>query len=161
MESTQENLCDRCTGLCCKYITLEIDKPTTKRNHDDVRWYLLHEGITLLIEKGRWLIKVPTVCTALDKKGRCTIYEARPKTCREYSTENCDFYTEYENWETEYIEVETPEEYEKYLESRKRKKKAKAAKASKSAKSAKADKSKKSAKSAKSAKAKKKAKKKS
>lgn len=135
MKSTQENLCDRCTAICCKYITLEIDKPTTKRNHDDIRWYLLHEGITLLIEKGRWLIKVPTVCAALDEKGRCTIYETRPQTCREYSTENCDYHTEYENWETEYIEVETPEEYDQYLENKKRKKKAKTAKTSKSGQS--------------------------
>lgn len=125
MASIQETLCDRCTALCCKYITLEIDKPTSKRNHDDIRWYILHEGITLLIEKGRWLIKVPTPCSKLDKQGHCTIYEERPKTCREYSTENCDYYTEYETWETDYVEIETPEDYEKYLESRKRKSKTK------------------------------------
>lgn len=119
----QQTLCDRCTALCCKYITLEIDKPTTKRNHDDIRWYLLHEGITILIEKGRWLVKVPTRCTALNDENQCSIYETRPKTCREYSAENCDYLTEYENWETEYIEIETPEAYEKYLASRKRKKK--------------------------------------
>lgn len=117
----QESLCDRCASLCCKYITLEIDKPATKRQHDDVRWYLLHEGITLLIEKGRWLIKVPTRCAALNEDGLCSIYENRPKTCREYSTENCDYYTEYENWDTDYAEIESPEDYDKYLQSRKRK----------------------------------------
>ncbi len=121
----QPTLCDRCTALCCQYITVEIDKPTTKRQHDDVRWYLLHEGITILIEKGRWLIKFPTRCRELTENGQCSIYETRPKTCREYSTENCDYYTAYENWDTDYIEINTPEEYEKYLESRKRKPSAK------------------------------------
>ncbi len=118
------SLCNRCLALCCQYITIEIDKPNTKRRKDDVRWYLLHEGITLLISDGRWLIKVPTVCTALNNEdSSCSIYDDRPQTCREYTTENCDYFTAYEGWETDYVEIETPEEFEKYLESRKRKRK--------------------------------------
>ncbi|MFB3786588.1 MAG: YkgJ family cysteine cluster protein [bacterium] len=116
-----ESLCGRCTGLCCHYITVEIDKPRTQRNHDDIRWYLLHEGITLLISQDRWLVKLPTRCQALSNDFRCGIYETRPETCREYSTDNCDYFTAYEGWGIDYVEIETPEEYEKYLAARKRK----------------------------------------
>jgi Fe-S-cluster containining protein len=116
-----DTLCDRCMALCCHYITIEIDKPTSKRRKDDVRWYLLHEGITLLISQGRWLIKVPTRCSELTDECRCGIYEDRPIMCNEYTTENCDYFTEYEGWEADYLEIETVAEYEHYLESRKRK----------------------------------------
>ncbi len=116
-----DTLCSRCMALCCHYITIEIDKPTSKRRKDDVRWYLLHEGITLLVTSDRWLIKVPTRCTELNEDYTCNIYENRPLTCREYTTENCDYYTAYENWDRDYVEIETPEEFEKFLESRKRK----------------------------------------
>ncbi len=118
-----DHLCARCMALCCRYVTIEIDKPTTKRDKDDVRWYLLHEGITLLIEDGRWMVKFPSRCSALTEDNTCSIYENRPQTCREYTTENCDYYTAYEGWDTKYTEIETPEEYDKYLQSRSRKKK--------------------------------------
>lgn len=120
-----ESLCDRCIAICCQYITLEIDKPRSKRSYDDIRWYLLHEGITLLIENDRWMVKVPTRCTKLSADNKCTIYETRPHTCREYSTENCDYHTEYEGWDTEYVEIETPEDLELYLEKRRQKRGAK------------------------------------
>lgn len=116
-----ESLCQKCIALCCRYITVEIDKPTTKRQKDDVRWYLLHEGITIIIEKSRWHVKFPTKCTALQDDNSCGIYENRPATCREYSTDNCDYHSVFGDWEQDYIEIETVEEFDAYLESRKRK----------------------------------------
>jgi len=116
-----ESLCERCLAICCKYITVEIDKPRTKRAFDDIRWYLLHEGVTLLIDKDRWMVKFPTTCTALNEDNVCTIYENRPATCREYKTDNCDYYTEYEGWETDFVEIETAEEFDRYLKSKKKK----------------------------------------
>ncbi len=118
-----DTLCAKCVGLCCKYITIEIDKPSNKRERDDIRWYLLHEGITLLVEDGRWMVKVPTTCTALGENNECTIYEDRPQACREYSTDNCDYHSVFGDWDTDYLEIETAEEFEKYLEREKRKKK--------------------------------------
>ncbi len=128
-----DSLCDRCIALCCKYITIEIDKPRTKREKDDVRWYLLHEGVTLLVDKDRWMVKCPTRCSALSDDDKCTIYDNRPQTCREYDTKNCDFYTAYEGWETEYIEIETVEAFEKYLNSKKKKRASSKTKKSKKA----------------------------
>ncbi len=108
----EDSLCSKCGAICCHYITVEIDKPTNKRARDDIRWYLLHEGVTLLIEEDRWLVKFPTRCRDLAKDGSCSIYENRPITCQEYSSDNCDYHTEYEGWETNHIELDTPEAFE-------------------------------------------------
>ena len=118
-----KSLCSRCAALCCNYITIEIDKPRNKRNYDDIRWYILHEGISLMVEDERWLIKVPTSCKELDSKNRCSIYETRPITCQDYEADNCDYYNEYEDWDTDYIEIETPRQLEKYRKKMKKKKK--------------------------------------
>ncbi len=115
-------LCAKCPALCCKYITVETEKLDDKRHYDDIRWYLLHEGISLLIEEERWLLQIPTPCTKLTKDGRCRIYKNRPETCREYQTENCDYYTEFEDCDTEYLLIETPKAFKKYLKKQKRKK---------------------------------------
>lgn len=116
-----QNLCERCVALCCRYVTVEIDKPRTKRQKDDVRWYLLHEGVTVIIEKSRWHVKFPSKCVALQEDNSCGIYDNRPMTCRDYTTDNCDYHSEYEGWERDYIEIETLAEFDQYLESKKRK----------------------------------------
>lgn len=113
-------LCERCIGLCCHYITIEVDKPTNKRMRDDIRWYLLHTGVTLLITRDRWSVKVPTRCMALGDDNHCTIYETRPQACREYSTENCDYHTVFEGWGTDYVEIETPAEFDLYISQHRR-----------------------------------------
>ncbi|MBD3266588.1 hypothetical protein GF373_07955 [bacterium] len=123
VKKSDGSLCAKCTGICCKYITIEIDEPTTKQDHDDIRWYLIHQGISLLIEEERWLLQCPTVCEHLTNDNQCGIYETRPKTCRDYSTENCDYHTVFEGWETDYMEISSAEEYEAYLKEQKAKKK--------------------------------------
>jgi len=117
----ENSLCGRCLAICCHYVTVEIDKPRSSRMRDDIRWYLLHEGVTLLIDRDRWMVKLPTRCRALSEDNACTIYDHRPEACREYSTEACDYHTAYEGWETDYIEIESVEEFDKYLKCRKRK----------------------------------------
>ena len=39
--------CHDCTAKCCKYFALEIDAPTKAKDHDNIRWYLLHEHIVV------------------------------------------------------------------------------------------------------------------
>ena len=118
----KKNICLQCPALCCHYITIEIDKPATKQDHDDIRWYLYHKGISLLIEEDRWLIQCETTCEHLQRDHLCGIYEHRPNTCRKYSTKNCDYHTIYEGWETQYKEIETVEEFDAYLLEEKAKK---------------------------------------
>lgn len=120
-----ECLCHKCVGLCCNYITIRIDAPTNKRERDDIRWYLLHEGITILITDEDWQVKVPTRCEKLGSQNECTIYETRPQTCRDYSTDSCDYHSVFLNWDTDYKEIETVEAFDLYLDKQAKSKKRK------------------------------------
>jgi Fe-S-cluster containining protein len=43
------------------------------------------------VEKGTWYLVVMTRCQYLDTQNRCGIYMDRPKICRDYTTENCEY----------------------------------------------------------------------
>ena len=83
-------LCDKCTGLCCRYFALPIETPETKEDYDDIRWYLSHEGITVFVEDGDWYINIKNKCKYLSEDYSCKIYNERPRICREYTTADCD-----------------------------------------------------------------------
>ena len=105
-------LCDSCTGLCCRYFSLPITNPTTWDEYDSIRWYLAHGQTVIYVEKGQWYLLVMTRCQYLTADNRCGIYLNRPKICREYTTDNC----EYDNsWSFEKI-FETPEQIWEYAE---------------------------------------------
>jgi Fe-S-cluster containining protein len=77
--------------VCCKYLALPLDEPTTARDFDDMRWYLMHEGITIFVEDGEWFIQFATRCKNLSIDNLCQVYETRPKICREYKAGECDY----------------------------------------------------------------------
>jgi Fe-S-cluster containining protein len=85
--------CDKCTGLCCRYFALPIDTPETRDDYDDIRWYLCHEGVSVFVEDGDWYLNITKCkCRHLSEKDhRCLIYDRRPKICRKYRHDNCDF----------------------------------------------------------------------
>lgn len=56
-----------------------------------MRWYLAHENISIFVEKGDWYLNVHNRCQYLAGDHRCAIYETRPKICRTYKTDDCDF----------------------------------------------------------------------
>lgn len=87
-----ESLCDQCAALCCRYFALPIDNPETARDYDDIRWYLVHENVVVFIEKKQWYLGVMSKCKHLQDDNRCGIYHTRPRVCREYSTDNCDYH---------------------------------------------------------------------
>jgi Fe-S-cluster containining protein len=93
--------------MCCKYIALPLDPPETKRDFDDMRWYLLHQGISVFVEDDEWYIQIEARCNALRPDNLCGIYETRPEICREYTTEGCDYHGG--NYEYKHI-FKTPEE---------------------------------------------------
>jgi Fe-S-cluster containining protein len=78
--------------LCCRYYAFEIDKPTTRRDFEDLRWYLYHDDSILFVEDGRWYLQVNRPCKALLPDNRCGVYENRPAICREYTTKACDWH---------------------------------------------------------------------
>jgi uncharacterized protein len=107
-----ECLCDFCTGRCCRYFSLPIDKPDTWDEYDAIRWYLAHGRTLVYVEKGQWYLLVMTRCKYLTRDDRCRIYLNRPKICRGYTTDNCEYDGE---WKFDRI-FETPEQVWEYAE---------------------------------------------
>ncbi len=106
------SLCEYCTAKCCRYIALPIDPPESPREFDYIRWYLLHENISVFTEDDDWYLVVHTPCRHLQPDHRCGIYETRPRICREYSTDNC----EYDDTDTYERYFETAQQLEEYQE---------------------------------------------
>jgi Fe-S-cluster containining protein len=88
-------LCEFCTAKCCRYFALPIDTPTTRRDFDFLRWFLLHEHASAFVEDDIWYLLVHTACKHLQPDNRCGIYETRPQICREYTTDNCEYEDDY------------------------------------------------------------------
>jgi len=84
-------LCEHCTGACCRYIALPIEEPTDRRDFDDMRWYVMHKGISVFVEDGDWYIQISADCENLQADNLCGIYETRPAICREYDYGECDY----------------------------------------------------------------------
>jgi Fe-S-cluster containining protein len=107
------NLCEYCTAKCCKYFALPIDIPETFEELEYIRWYLLHDRASVFKEDDDWYLLVHTTCEHLLPDNRCGIYETRPKICRDYTTDNCeyddswtyDFYLETADQVWEYTEA--------------------------------------------------------
>jgi hypothetical protein len=85
--------CARCTALCCNYVSSEIDVPTTKRDFDTIRWYLMHPGVRVYCEEssGSWFVQFMSRCRNLQDDGLCAIYDTRPQICRDLDATLCEF----------------------------------------------------------------------
>lgn len=107
-----ECLCDHCTGKCCRYFSLPIDTPTTWDDFDSIRWYLAHGQTLVYVEEATWYLLVMTRCTYLRKDNRCAIYLNRPKICCEYTTDDCEYDSD---WSFDKL-FERPEQIWEYAE---------------------------------------------
>ena len=107
-----ECLCDFCTGKCCQYFSLPIDAPRTWDDYDAIRWYLAHGQTVIYVHEEQWYLLVMTKCQYLLADNRCGIYLNRPKICREYTTDNCEYDG---GWLFEKV-FETPEQIWEYAE---------------------------------------------
>ncbi|MEM7475856.1 MAG: YkgJ family cysteine cluster protein [Planctomycetota bacterium] len=107
-----ESLCDYCNAKCCRYFALPIEPPSTIKDFDFMRWFLLHDRASIFVEDDDWYIFVHTVCKHLQPDNRCGIYETRPEICREYTTDEC----EYDEDSTYEKFFETPEQIAEYVE---------------------------------------------
>lgn len=91
--------CHLCTGRCCGYFALQIDAPVTPRDHDQIRWFLLHLGVNVWAQDGDWYLEVRNPCRHLEPGGRCGIYDTRPQICRDYGMPDgpdspCEYFTD-------------------------------------------------------------------
>lgn len=107
-----ECLCDHCTGKCCRYFSLPIDNPTTWDDYDTIRWYLAHGQTLVYVHQDQWYLLIMTRCRYLRSDHRCSIYLNRPKICREYTTDECEYD---DDWSFSKV-FETPEQIWEYAE---------------------------------------------
>ncbi len=107
----KENLCDQCSGLCCRYFALPIETPEDEQDYEDIKWYLCHEGIAVFVEDGDWYISINSRCKYLTKDFKCAIYNKRPKICRTYTTKACDFIEGEYDYELFFNDEKQMEEY--------------------------------------------------
>ena len=113
-KSPKKILCDKCTGLCCRYFALPIETPEDWDDYDDIRWYLCHEDMSVFVEDGDWYVNVKNKCKNLSEKNyQCLIYDTRPKICRGYQMDDCDFTGCEYDYELHFTDAHQMEEYMK------------------------------------------------
>lgn len=82
--------CLACTQ-CCHYVAIEVDTPESRRDFDNIRWYLYHPGIEVFIDQDdNWNVLFHSRCENLQDDGKCGVYETRPAICREYDNTDCE-----------------------------------------------------------------------
>ncbi len=92
-DEENKNLCANCDE-CCRYVAVEIDKPTTKTEYHNIFWLLLHEKVEVYIDEDNcWFVEFKTPCKKLKNK-LCSDYNNRPKLCRDYNQKDCTYYNE-------------------------------------------------------------------
>jgi Fe-S-cluster containining protein len=107
--------CLQC-GLCCKYVAIEIERPSTLKRATEILWYLYHEGISVYRDGDEWTVQFETRCRQQDDDNRCRIYESRPHICRDLVARTCEVNSLNEG---EYYR--TPEQFLDYLKKRRKK----------------------------------------
>ena len=108
--------CDECSD-CCKYLVIEVDKPTCKKDYSDFMWYLYHKDISLFIDHDNsWNLEIRNICESLDKNGKCKVYDERPVICRKYEHENCTTHSKGDYFKAKF---DTVDQLKKYLDRKK------------------------------------------
>lgn len=107
-----ECLCDHCIGKCCRYFSFPIDEPTSRGDYEAIRRHMLHAGTLAYVEKGTWYFVVMARCNYLLDDYRCAIYHDRPKICRDYTTDGCEYD---EDWSFDKV-FETPDQLLEYVD---------------------------------------------
>jgi Fe-S-cluster containining protein len=119
MSEKNKKLCANCDD-CCRYIAVGIDKPTVKKDFENIMWFLLHENVKVYVDwENDWYLEFATPCKELNKNSKlCNYYSKRPQICREYKQEDC---THYNHDSAEKISFNGVEDLKKYLAERKKK----------------------------------------
>jgi Fe-S-cluster containining protein len=87
-----DNKCGLCTSsICCTYVTQHIDAPRSKHDFEHLLWQVSHENVKAYKDEDGWFLLFETRCSHLTQQGLCGIYEHRPKICREYANDYCEF----------------------------------------------------------------------
>jgi uncharacterized protein len=90
VQKASDHPCFEC-ALCCTYVAVEIDRPSTMKEYDHIVWYLYHPGITVFVDwNGDWFVKFESRCENLTPQGLCGIYERRPAICKDFDWRDCE-----------------------------------------------------------------------
>jgi len=90
---TRNGYCRGCDGKCCRYFTVPLEKPEDWDDFDALRWYILHEGVSIYVDDdGDWYVNVDVPCRALGADNMCRIYNTRPDICRDHTDDVCEKY---------------------------------------------------------------------
>ena len=101
-------------ALCCSYIAVEIDAPSSVKSATEILWHLYHHQVSVYRDSDdEWVVQFETRCRHLLEDNKCGIYETRPHICREYSEESCEV-----NAEDEGRTFYTPQAFLEYLKGR-------------------------------------------
>lgn len=94
--------CSKCPGFCCSYPIIPVNKTDVVRlaRHFGVTFEKAAKRYTKAAHGRKFVLRrkkdehFGRICRFFDTdKRRCTIYEARPSTCREYPTQKrCGYY---------------------------------------------------------------------
>jgi len=95
---SQHPQCAQCVpAKCCRYFSLEIDRPRVRRDYDDLLWMLAHRRVSVYIENRKWYLMIHTQCRYLDTETNlCTTYDTRPEMCRQHSWRECEWHGPYD-----------------------------------------------------------------
>jgi Fe-S-cluster containining protein len=85
------NICMSCDAGCCRTVAVQWEKPTCKKDWEQIRWLVAHKNISVYLdEDDDWLIEFKTDCTHIGKDNRCLIYDKRMPICREHPSDACE-----------------------------------------------------------------------
>jgi len=107
---TTLSVCRHCGAKCCHDLVMPIEKPKTAQDVDELKWELMYDTVGVFIRSHRWYRIIRGRCIYLDENDRCTIYDRRPKRCREMKPPDCEHFGEFYE-----VLINTPEELEAHL----------------------------------------------
>ena len=102
--------CRDCPALCCHDLVEPLAKPKTAEDVSELKWELQYDTVGVFIRSHRWYRIIAGRCMYLDRNNRCTIYERRPKRCREMKPPECERFGEFYD-----VMITTPEELDEHL----------------------------------------------
>ena len=93
--------CSKCPGYCCSYPVIAITKRDVERlaRHFGLSFTKARRKFTIKGDEDEFVMRrkgdvhFGRVCQFFDtEERRCTVYEARPSTCRSYPGGRCGYY---------------------------------------------------------------------
>jgi Fe-S-cluster containining protein len=111
------SVCLKCPAHCCRDLVIVISKPRTRAEIEELKWHVHFDTVRVAVRNNRWHLVVKGKCIYLNRNNLCTIYERRPKKCRDHMPPDCEKYGKWYD-----LFLSTPDELEDYLKNDKKRK---------------------------------------